>query len=241
MQLIVGTASSGEQRELLRRRAIGFVLVVIVHILGFLLLLSLAPETMRRVLPELKSFPLMAYSETPAPKPAANSDAPRRKTEPVQKPTTPVPVPQLPKNMILMTSQQFRASDIGAFRPQSADGATGNGGAGNEVAEGPGEGPGGEKLYPADWYREPTTAEMAFYMKGKHQAGWGMIACKTVADFRVEDCQEMGESPTGSGLANALRQASWQFRVRPPRIGGKPQLGVWVRILFDFQVGVIRQ
>ncbi|WP_238147130.1 hypothetical protein [Rhizorhabdus dicambivorans] len=156
-------------------------------------------------------------------------------------PQTPVPVPQLPPNMILMTSDQFRASDIANIRPQQADAATGNGGGGSEVAQGPGEGPGGEKLYPADWYREPTTAEMAFYLKGRSQAGWAMIACRTAPAFRVEDCQEMGESPSGSGLAGALRQASWQFRVRPPRIGGKPQMGVWVRILFDFQLGVIRQ
>lgn len=227
-------------RELLRRRAIGLVLVVIIHILGFLLLLSLAPQVLQRITPDLKSFPLMSYSEKPAPKPAARSDAPRRKVQPVQKPQPPVPVPQLPTNLILMTSEQFRATDIANIQPQRADSSTGHGGAGSEVAEGPGEGPGGEKLYPADWYREPTTAEMAFYLKDKRQAGWAMIACRTAPDFRVEDCREMSESPSGSGLAGALRQAAWQFRVRPPRIGGKPQMGVWVRILFDFQVGVIK-
>lgn len=239
MRLIPATASSMD-RELLRRRAIGLVLVVIIHILGFLLLLSLAPQVLQRITPDLKSFPLMSYSEKPAPKPAARSDAPRGKTQPVPKPQTPVPVPPLPTNLILMTSEQFRATDIANIRPQRADSSTGHGGAGNDVAEGPGEGPGGAKLYPADWYREPTTAEMAFYLKDKRQAGWAMIACRTAPDFRVEDCREMTESPSGSGLAGALRQAAWQFRVRPPRIGGKPQMGVWVRILFDFQVGVIK-
>lgn len=239
MRLIPATASSMD-RELLRRRAIGLLLVVIIHILGFLLLLSLAPQVLQRIAPDLKSFPLMSYSEKPAPKPAAQSDAPRRKTQPVSRPQPPVPVQQLPPNLILMTSEQFRAADIANIRPQRADGSTGHGGAGNEVAEGPGEGPGGQKLYPADWYREPTTAEMAFYLKDKRQTGWAMIACRTAPNFRVEDCQEMSESPSGSGLAGALRQAAWQFRIRPPRIGGKPQLGVWVRILFDFQVGVIK-
>lgn len=38
-------------RELLRRRAISFVLVAIIHFLGFLLLLSLAPETVKKLRP----------------------------------------------------------------------------------------------------------------------------------------------------------------------------------------------
>jgi protein TonB len=100
--------------------------------------------------------------------------------------------------------------------------------------------PDGSKLYAAEWQREPTDAELAFYLrnaKGGNRAGaWGLIACRTVARFKVEDCRATGESP-GSGLGYAVQEAAWQFRVKPPRIDGQYQVGTWVSIRIDIRPG----
>ena len=101
-----------------------------------------------------------------------------------------------------------------------------------------GTGPNGEALYAAEWVREPTHQELSFYLPKRmpEGGGWGLVACRTAARNRVEDCVELGNSPPGSRLASAVRQAAWQFLVRPPRVGGRPQVGEWVRIRIDYSV-----
>ncbi|WP_310534404.1 hypothetical protein [Novosphingobium sp.] len=116
-----------------------------------------------------------------------------------------------------------------------------SGSAGSSKAYGPGEGPQGQQLYRAEWVREPTHAELAGYMTEKSAgAKWAEIACQTVDHNRVENCQLLGESPAGSGLARSLRQAAWQFLVRAPRVDGKLQVGAWVRIHFEFTPGAVK-
>lgn len=107
------------------------------------------------------------------------------------------------------------------------------------VAAGPpdtqpiGTAPDGSPLYPAEWQREPTQAELAFYIKDRGRPGaWGVIVCRTAARFKVEDCRPVAESP-GSGMAYAVGEAAWQFRVKPPRIKGEFQTGTWVQIRID--------
>src|SRR3546814_18980302 len=68
--------------------------------------------------------------------------------------------------------------------------------------------------------------------------GWGLIACQTVEHYRVDNCRTLGESPLGSGMARAVRQAESQFLVRPPRIGGRLVVGAWERIRIAYTDGV---
>jgi hypothetical protein len=154
---------------------------------------------------------------------------------PIQ-PPVPREKPVPPLRLLKLSSQDFAAADISRMaKPIPGGGSDAGAGQGSASAYGPGEGPGGAKLYNAQWYREPTEAEMATYMPRRAVGGgWAVIACRTEERYHVSDCRELGESPRGSGLSRALRQAAWQFLVKPPRIDGRPLIGSWVRIRFDF-------
>jgi protein TonB len=153
----------------------------------------------------------------------------------VPRPVVKLPVtPPAPVPFMMLDSAQMAAADIGKMPQKSADdGASGQGN--SRMAAGPGEGPGGVQLFEAEWYRRPTPAELGTYIPANARGdGWGLVACKTVENFHVENCQALGESPQGSGFARAVRLAAWQFLVRPPRVNGKPMVGSWVRIRIDY-------
>lgn len=241
-------ASPARERPSLSRRTASFLLA-----LGIELLLLLAFFTLnsREKKPEfqggtLSTFDISAESEQD------RSAAPRKKDEQVAETRPPRPSPPVPKpaiqlptphlDMLEVTREVYRASDIsklGSNAPgyvKSADaGGSGGGSAGDSQRVG--TGPDGQPLYRAEWYREPTNAELGGYLPKSmpEKGGWGLIACKTAPNYRVTDCVELDQSPAGSHLASAVRQAAWQFKVRPPRIGGKPLVGEWVQILIDYR------
>lgn len=223
-----------------RRRAVAIGLTILVHLLIVWALLNLGPR-----LPSVPTFgdALSTFNVAPESKRDTSRQAARaaprqpQPVRPVRPPTQPPPPIEIkrPSNVIWMSRDQFAATDLSKL-PQSAAGdegtATADTGGDSKAAYGPGEGPGGQRLYNAEWAREPTSAELRTFLP--QVFGWGLVACRTIPDNRVENCQILGEEPRGSGLATGVRRAAWQFHVRPPRVGGKPQIGAWVKILIEY-------
>lgn len=234
------------------RRATGIIVALLLEAGLILVLLtlgsSITQEERREV--NLTTFERPAEQEkakTPekskAPDPKrAERPAERRPTpeqvqpKPVEREPTPPAVP-----MIVIPRDQMASANIATMpappapsaSSQSKIGPPDTGSSGDTPRVG-GSGPNGEPLYAAAWYREPYADELNGYLSTARGPGWGMIMCRTVADFRVDDCVALGESPEGSGIARAVLAAAWQFRVRPPRIGGRSAVGEWVRIRIDY-------
>ena len=163
-------------------------------------------------------------------------ETPRRLKEksvkPIPKPKVVLPAkptitPPHESPWIEMSHDEMAAADIGKL-PKAARGS------GSGDSEEVGRAPNGEVLYAAEWARHPTDAELGGYLPRNAPDGYGLIACRTAPENRVEDCIELDQSPRGSHLASAVRQAAWQFRVRPPRKNGHPLIGSWVQIRIDY-------
>jgi hypothetical protein len=168
----------------------------------------------------------------------ADKDQPKQPEVKVEAPVPPVETPKSAEkpafSFLKVSRADMAAADIGAMkRSGNGDAAPGGGNSGSTY--GPGDGPGGATLYNADWFKEPTDAQLGGYLPANVPSnGWGMIACQTMDHYRVDNCQILGESPRGSGFGRAVLNAAWQFQVLPPRINGKPQIGEWVRIRIDY-------
>ena len=232
--------SSYRQRPSLGSRASALVLALIAAAIVILLLIELGilPAPVSRDAHPLKTFDVVPMVTAPVHRAArvakpAGSRPPKKAPHPQPTPTAPTPTPPA---FIQMDSTGFAATDIGKIAPAASAADDNGAGSGKDsvAAYGPGEGPGGAPLYYAEWYREPSNAELSTYLPANGPVtGYALIACKTIADYHVDNCRVLGETP-GSGLGRAMRRAAWQFLVRPPRLGGKSLIGAWVRIKIDF-------
>jgi hypothetical protein len=238
----------------LGQRGVAFLLALAVELLVALLLWFIAPILPdEKPLPTTTTFGIQAPGETEQPartereQKAAKRRGSDKARDPTAKPieTPPPPTPPtepLPQTFIRMSRAEYRAADIAGKgttpRPSERDPAVATASE-SQPGDSPvvRRGPNGEPVYGVGWYRRgPTQAEVGPYIS--HRAlgrpGKGVILCRMVADHRVEDCQEVAESPRGSGYAGTVRQAAWQFRVRPPRVGGRETIGKLVEITLRF-------
>ena len=230
-------------------------LTIAAHLLLLLLLIRLAPPLQPREVQRAPStFSMLPDDSQAAPRPAANARAAAKadKTSasaakppppvplpvPPRTPTTPVP-PGEPAPTILWDKALYAAADVGkikgtASEAEADDDATAKDSA---AAYGPGDGPGGARLYNVDWYRRPVWSEISPYLPPNPPTrGQAVLACRMVEHYHVDNCQVISESPRGSGMGKAIRLAAWQFLIRPPRLGGKVLVGQWVKITYDLSI-----
>jgi protein TonB len=218
----------------LRRRASGFALALGVNLLLILALLTLgarlpkpkgssgmlifdvAPQSKKSEKEQEQAEPVRPRQSKPVPKPP-----------PIVLPAKPTITVEKPPPYIELSHDQYAESDVRAL-PKSAPSP------GQEDSQPVGRGPNGEVLYAAEWAREPTNQELSFYLPRNSPDGYGLIACKTYPQNRVDDCIALESYPVSGHLAHAVLNAAWQFKVRPPRKDGKPMIGEWVRIRIDY-------
>ena len=228
--------------EPLGRRATGIVIAFALEALLLLALLTLGRTEPPAAKTDVTTIDLINAEPDAAPvrspEPAPQPDAPQQprppelpkpeiKPEVILPPVVPAPIRQPPLAEPPAPPAPQPARPKGKFGPPAPTSS----GDSERVS---GSGPNGEPLYAARWYREPYDSELSGYLSTARGPGWGLVACRTVADFRVDDCIGLDEYPTGSNITRAVLAAAWQFRVRPPRLGGQSQVGAWVRIRIDY-------
>lgn len=247
-----------------RRRALGLGLAIGIELalIGLLLLIGTrfagnGSETADETRLEAVTFALPDAADDPPPE---QPPEPENAAAPVETPPVPQPPaeqaaaePERPPPPIISNPSPAPAPSAApvpappapkpparAPAPPRNYGPVDTGPQGQPDSQRVGTAPNGEPLYAAKWYREPTRQELAGYLSTATAPSAALIACRTVPDFRVEDCQLVAESPAGSNIGRAVMAAAWQFRVRPARVGGRSQVGSWVRIRIDYSVSVVR-
>ena len=234
------------------RRTVGISLALLIEGLLLLALLSLGVveqpgEKSERITavsleaseaaeetPEARSpEPERRAEEQPVPQPPARAEPlPPQPSEPQPPQPMPTPLEQPPAAAIPRSAIRPAPPARPVYGPPDTGGSPAL-----RDSERVGTAPNGEPLYAAAWYREPTDDQLRAYLSTARGPGWGLIACRTAPDYRVEDCVGLGEYPEGSQITRAVLAAAWEFRVRPPRLGGRPLVGTWVRIRIDYSIG----
>jgi protein TonB len=218
---------TGQERPTVRRRALSLALAVAIEVLLLLAFLTIDLRTRKSRSSRAAAIAIFDLGkEQEADSSKASSAPPTRAIKEVKHPKLPPVKPtisQRPLELLEVSKDFLDAADIsklGSNAPGGGQLAEGGAPGDSEMV---GTAPNGEPLYAAEWYREPTNRELATYLPRMMPdgGGWGMIACRTIERFHVDDCVELGQGPSGSHLAGAVRQAAWQFLVRPPRVGGK--------------------
>lgn len=259
-----GRFASGEASFFTKERAAGMALALVLEGCLLLALLSLAwqKEIGDFAQQQVVRFEARDLAEDTAEAPSQSPPAPALDRQTVASPQfeeaeadQPQPRPESPSTVarppwslgvIPLTREEMRQAQIrrdAAPQPQAAAqpsprrqayGPPDNRSGPPDTPRVSGTAPNGEPLYAASWYREPTDQELAGYLSTASGPGWALIACRTAPQFRVEDCVLEQEHPQGSKIGRSVLAAAWQFRVRPPRIGGKSQVGAWVRIHISY-------
>lgn len=226
-----------------RRRIIALLVVLIIHALLVIALILLGKVRVPPIIERAAMMLVNVAEERPPPTSAARPPAPQvdAAPSPLRATRTVAPPPKVPPPKSDAPAVLDIDFDLAKLPPAPtkdtgtavADGSSDSRAIGPTYGPTLGKrtGPGGEPLYAAEWQVEPTSAQLSYYLPdgGAPDGSYGMIACRTVANYRVEDCIELEDTP-GTRLAGTLRKAAWQFRVRPPREGGRAMIGAWVSI-----------
>ncbi len=228
-----------------------FLALLIEILLALLLLLTLAPTILRK---EETVVPLSTFGVSLEPEPKAEevtkaapsartatapkpADTPPAPSEVTPRPADPPPVPTKPMLDIPLSSMPDLASlPRPSAAPRAVAGPPNPGPMPGDSRQIEGRGPKGEPLYAASWYREPYDSELRGYLSAATGPGWGLINCRTVANYRVDDCYGIAEYPEGSKMMRSVLAAAWQFQVRPPRVGGQSKVGEWVQIRITYDI-----
>lgn len=260
--LLLSPAPSTPYVEQLRigigRRALAICLALLIEALLLFMLFSFSPEKSpgrkegRVHVMRLEAVDVALESEEPARPEEKPADPPATAPQPEpdqppqpapSQPAPPLPPQPLPPIQPPPTATPIERPAAPAPRPSPTPpanapvyGPPNKGTASTPDTQRVGTAPNGEPLYAAAWYREPRNDELRGYLSTASGPGWGLIACRTAPDYRVEDCVGLDEYPMGSQITRAVLAAAWQFRVRPPRVGGKPMIGAWVRIRIDYSL-----